>query len=58
MIENIELHDAVRGLQTQTDALQTQPSELLLALADQSETMRTIQKQYNENLLAFWTMIQ
>ena len=58
MTENAELNDAILGLQTQMDALQTQHFKVLRALADQSETMRAIQKQSDKSLLAFWMMIQ
>ena len=58
MTENVELNGAILGLQTQMDALQTQFFKVLRALADQFDTMRTIQKQSDESLLAFRMMIQ
>ena len=58
MMKNVELNDAVHGLQAQTEVLQTQQSEVLRALADHSNTMKAIQKQSDGNLLAFGTVIQ
>ena len=44
MMKNTELAEAIRGLQSQTDSLTSQQTEVLRALSEHTETMKSLQK--------------
>ena len=58
MLKNAELNEVVKRLQTQTKALQTQQADILRAIADQSESMKVLRQQGEEQMLAFHSLIQ
>ena len=51
MVKNAELNEVVKGLQTQMESLQAQRVEILRVLAEQSENMKALRQQSDDNMM-------
>ena len=51
MLNNAELNEVVKGLQTQMESVQAQRVEILRVLAEQSENMKALRQQSDDNMM-------
>ena len=51
MLKNSELNEVVKELQTRTKLLQAQQVEILRVLAEQSENMKALRQQSDDNMM-------
>ena len=58
MVKNAELNEVVKGLQTQMESLQAQRVEILRVLAEQSENMKALRQQSDDNMMFVRSLVQ
>ena len=58
MLNNAELNEVVKGLQTQMESVQAQRVEILRVLAEQSENMKALRQQSDDNMMFVRSLVQ
>ena len=58
MLKNSELNEVVKELQTRTKLLQAQQVEILRVLAEQSENMKALRQQSDDNMMFVRSLVQ